>query len=76
MKRFLIIFALAMTSMVCNAQIRYMGTTNVTGGQWCKFSGALTAQKCMSMSSDPLEKQFMYKCRIVNPAVTTIYFDL
>ena len=30
----------------------------------------------MSMSSDPLEKQFMYKCRIVNPAVTTIYFDL
>ena len=140
MKRILIIFALAMISMVCNAQIRYMGTTNnrqstqtqqyqqsqqqyqqqyqepqaqnfsttayyqtgngyvklpirvtvqcgrviptmyyqqnVTGGQWCKFSGALTAQKCMSMSSDPLEKQFMYKCRIVNPAVTTIYFDL
>ena len=140
MKRILIIFALAMMSMVCNAQIRYMGTTNnrqltqtqqyqqsqqqyqqqyqepqaqnfsttayyqtgngyvklpirvtvqggrviptmyyqqnVTGGQWCKFSGALTAQKCMSMSSDPLEKQFMYKCRIVNPAVTTIYFDL
>lgn len=129
MKRFLIIFALAMMTMVCNAQIRYMGTTyngqsnqtqqyqqpqvqnysttayyqsgngyvklpirvtiqdgrviptmyyqqTVTGGQWCKFSGALTAQKCMSMSSDPLEKQFMYKCRIVNPAVTIIYFDL
>ena len=28
MKRILIIFALAMMSMVCNAQIRYMGTTN------------------------------------------------
>lgn len=132
MKRFLIIIALIMTSMVCNAQINYIPTdygthstqiqqyqqrqqpqaqtysttayyqTNngyvklpirvtvqgnkiiptmyyqqtVFGGQWCKFSGALTAQKCMSMSSDPLEKQFMYKCRIVNPAVTTIYFDL
>ena len=48
----------------------------VVGGQWCNFSRGLIAQKCMSMSSDPLERQFMYKCRIVNPAVTTIYFDL
>ena len=129
MKRFIIILALVMTSVVCNAQIRYLGTTNnrqstqtqqyqesqvqtysttayyqsgngyvklpirvkvqdgriipvmyyqqtVVGGQWCNFSRGLTAQKCMSMSSDPLERQFMYKCRIVNPAVTTIYFDL
>ena len=129
MKRFIIILALVMTSVVCNAQIRYLGTTNnrqstqtqqyqesqvqtysttayyksgngyvklpirvkvqdgriipvmyyqqtVVGGQWCNFSHGLTAQKCMSMSSDPLERQFMYKCRIVNPAVTTIYFDL
>ena len=129
MKRFIIILALVMTSVVCNAQIRYLGTTNnrqstqtqqyqesqvqtysttayyqsgngyvklpirvkvqdgriipvmyyqqtVVGGQWCNFSRGITAQKCMSMSSDPLERQFMYKCRIVNPAVTTIYFDL
>lgn len=129
MKRFIIILTLVMTSVVCNAQIRYLGTTNnrqstqtqqyqesqvqtysttayyqsgngyvklpirvkvqdgriipvmyyqqtVVGGQWCNFSRGLTAQKCMSMSSDPLERQFMYKCRIVNPAVTTIYFDL
>lgn len=129
MKRFIIILTLVLTSMVCNAQIRYLGTTNnrqstqtqqyqesqvqtysttayyqsgngyvklpirvkvqdgriipvmyyqqtVVGGQWCNFSRGLTAQKCMSMSSDPLERQFMYKCRIVNPAVTTIYFDL
>ena len=129
MKRFIIILTLVMTSVVCNAQIRYLGTTNnrqstqtqqyqesqvqtysttayyksgngyvklpirvkvqdgriipvmyyqqtVVGGQWCNFSHGLTAQKCMSMSSDPLERQFMYKCRIVNPAVTTIYFDL
>lgn len=41
-----------------------------------QFNGANAAQKCISMSSDPLEKQFMYKCRIVNPAVTSIYFDL
>ena len=118
-----------MTSVVCNAQIRYLGTTNnrqstqtqqyqesqvqtysttayyksgngyvklpirvkvqdgriipvmyyqqtVVGGQWCNFSRGLIAQKCMSMSSDPLERQFMYKCRIVNPAFTTIYFYL
>lgn len=129
MKRFIIILTLVMTSVVCNAQIRYLGTTNnrqstqtqqyqesqaqtysttayyqsgngyvklpirvkvqdgriipvmyyqqtVVGGQWCNFSRGLTAQKCMSMSSDPLERQFMYKCRIVNPVVTTIYFDL
>lgn len=129
MKRFIIILTLVMTSVVCNAQIRYLGTTNdkqstqtqqyqesqvqtysttayyqsgngyvklpirvkvqdgriipvmyyqqtVVGGQWCNFSRGLTAQKCMSMSKDPLESQFMYKCRIVNPAVTTIYFDL
>ena len=129
MKRFIIILTLVMTSVVCNAQIRYLGTTNnrqstqtqqyqesqvqtysttayyqsgngyvklpirvtvqdgriipvmyyqqtVVGGQWCNFSRGLTAQKCMSMSSDPLERQFMYKCRIVNPAATTIYFDL
>ena len=129
MKRFIIILTLVMTSVVCNAQIRYLGTTNnrqstqtqqyqesqvqtysttayyqsgngyvklpirvkvqdgriipvmyyqqtVVGGQWCNFSHGLSAQKCMSMSSDPLERQFMYKCRIVNPAVTTIYFDL
>ena len=129
MKRFIIILALVMTSVVCNAQIRYLGTTNnrqstqtqqyqesqvqtysttayyksgngyvklpirvtvqdgriipvmyyqqtVVGGQWCNFSRGLIAQKCMSMSSDPLERQFMYKCRIVYPAVTTIYFDL
>lgn len=129
MKRFIIILTLVMTSVVCNAQIRYLGTTNnrqstqtqqyqesqvqtysttayyqsgngyvklpirvkvqdgriipvmyyqqtVVGGQWCNFSHGLTAQKCMSMSNDPLESQFMYKCRIVNPAVTTIYFDL
>ena len=129
MKRFIIILALVMTSVVCNAQIRYLGTTNnrqstqtqqyqesqvqtysttayyqsgngyvklpirvkvqdgriipvmyyqqtVVGGQWCNFSRGLTAQKSMSMSNDPLESQFMYKCRIVNPAVTTIYFDL
>ena len=129
MKRFIIILALVMTSVVCNAQIRYLGTTNnrqstqtqqyqesqvqtysttayyksgngyvklpirvkvqdgriipvmyyqqtVVGGQWCNFSRGLIAQKCMSMSNDPLESQFMYKCRIVNPAVTTIYFDL
>ena len=129
MKRFIIILTLVMTSVVCNAQIRYLGTTNnrqstqtqqyqesqvqtysttayyksgngyvklpirvkvqdgriipvmyyqqtVVGGQWCNFSRGLIAQKCMSMSNDPLESQFMYKCRIVNPAVTTIYFDL
>lgn len=129
MKRFIIILTLVMTSVVCNAQIRYLGTTNnrqstqtqqyqesqvqtysttayyhsgngyvklpirvkvqdgriipvmyyqqtVVGGQWCNFSRGLIAQKCMSMSSDPLESQFMYKCRIVNPAVTTIYFEL
>lgn len=129
MKRFIIILTLVMTSVVCNAQIRYLGTTNnrqstqtqqyqesqvqtysttayyqsgngyvklpirvkvqdgriipvmyyqqtVVGGQWCNFSRGLAAQKCMSMSNDPLESQFMYKCRIVNPAVTTIYFDL
>lgn len=129
MKRFIIILTLVMTSVVCNAQIRYLGTTNnrqstqtqqyqesqvqtysttayyqsgngyvklpirvtvqdgriipvmyyqqtVVGGQWYNFSRGLTAQKCMSMSNDPLESQFMYKCRIVNPAVTTIYFDL
>ena len=129
MKRFIIILTLVMTSVVCNAQIRYLGTTNnrqstqtqqyqesqvqtysttayyqsgngyvklpirvkvqdgriipvmyyqqtVVGGQWCNFSRGLIAQKCMSMSSDPLERQLMYKCRIVNPAVTTIYFDL
>ena len=129
MKRFIIILTLVITSVVCNAQIRYLGTTNnrqstqtqqyqesqvqtysttayyqsgngyvklpirvkvqdgriipvmyyqqtVVGGQWCNFSRRLTAQKCMSMSNDPLESQFMYKCRIVNPAVTTIYFDL
>lgn len=129
MKRFIVILTLVMTSVVCNAQIRYLGTTNnrqstqtqqyqesqaqtysttayyqsgngyvklpirvkvqdgriipvmyyqqtVVGGQWCNFSRGLTAQKCMSMSNDPLESQFMYKCRIVNPAVTTIYFDL
>ena len=129
MKRFIIILTLVMTSVVCNAQIRYLGTTNnrqstqtqqyqesqvktysttayyqsgngyvklpirvkvqdgriipvmyyqqtVVGGQWCNFSRGLTAQKCMSMSNDPLESQFMYKCRIVNPAATTIYFDL
>ena len=129
MKRFIIILTLVMTSVVCNAQIRYLGTTNnrqstqtqqyqesqvqtysttayyqsgngyvklpisvkvqdgriipvkyyqqtVVGGQWCNFSRGLTAQKCMSMSNDPLESQFMYKCRIVNPAVTTMYFDL
>ena len=132
MKRFIIILTLVMTSVVCNAQIRYLGTTNnrqstqtqqyrqyqesqvqtysttayyqsgngyvklpirvkvqdgriipvmyyqqtVVGGQWCNFSRGLTAQKCMSMPNDPLESQFMYKCRIVNPAVTTIYFDL
>ena len=129
MKRFIIILTLVMTSVVCNAQIRYLGTTNnrqstqtqqyqesqvqtysttayyqsgngyvklpirvkvqdgriipvmyyqqtVVGGQWCNFSRGLTAQKSMSMSNDPLESQFMYKCRIVNPAVTTIYFDL
>lgn len=129
MKRFIIILTLVMTSVVCNAQIRYLGTTNnrqstqtqqyqesqvqtysttayyqsgngyvklpirvkvqdgriipvmyyqqtVVGGQWCNFSRGLTAQKCMSVSNDPLESQFMYKCRIVNPAVTTIYFDL
>ena len=129
MKRFIIILTLVMTSVVCNAQIRYLGTTNnrqstqtqqyqesqvqtysttayyqsgngyvklpirvkvqdgriipvmyyqqtVVGGKWCNFSRGLTAQKCMSMSNDPLESQFMYKCRIVNPAVTTIYFDL
>ena len=129
MKRFIIILTLVMTSVVCNAQIRYLGTTNnrqstqtqqyqesqvqtysttayyqsgngyvklpirvkvqdgriipvmyyqqtVVGGQWCNFSRGLTAQKCRSMSNDPLESQFMYKCRIVNPAVTTIYFDL
>lgn len=129
MKRFIIILTLVMTSVVCNAQIRYLGTTNnrqstqtqqyqesqvqtysttayyqsgngyvklpirvkvqdgriipvmyyqqtVVGGQWCNFSRGLTAQKCISMSNDPLESQFMYKCRIVNPAVTTIYFDL
>ena len=129
MKRFIIILTLVMTSVVCNAQIRYLGTTNnrqstqtqqyqesqvqtysttayyqsgngyvklpirvkvqdgriipvmyyqqtVVGGQWCNFSRGLTAQKCMSMSNDPLESQFMYKCIIVNPAVTTIYFDL
>lgn len=129
MKRFIIILTLVMTSVVCNAQIRYLGTTNnrqstqtqqyqesqvqtysttayyqsgngyvklpirvkvqdgriipvmyyqqtVVGGQWCNFSRGLTAQKCMSMSNNPLESQFMYKCRIVNPAVTTIYFDL
>ena len=132
MKRIIIILALVLTSMVCNAQIRYLGTTNnsqtnqtqqyrqyqesqvqtysttayyqsgngyvklpirvkvqdgriipvmyyqqtVVGGQWCNFSRGLIAQKCMSMSNDPLESQFMYKCRIVNPAVTTIYFDL
>ena len=129
MKRFIIILTLVMTSVVCNAQIRYLGTTNnrqstqtqqyqesqvqtysttayyqsdngyvklpirvkvqdgriipvmyyqqtVVGGQWCNFSRGLTAQKCMSMSNDPLESQFMYKCRIVNPEVTTIYFDL
>ena len=129
MKRFIIILTLVMTSVVCNAQIRYLGTTNknqpnhsqqyqeqqaptysttayyqsgdryvklpirvkvqdgriipvmyyqqtVVGGQWCNFSRGLIAQKCMSMSSDPLERQFMYKCRIVNPEVTTIYFDL
>ena len=129
MKRFIIILTLVMTSVVCNAQIRYLGTTNnrqstqtqqyqesqvqtysttayyqsgngyvklpirvkvqdgriipvmyyqqtVVGGQWCNFSRGLTAQKCMSMSNDPLESQFMYKCRIVNPEVTSIYFDL
>lgn len=129
MKRFIIILTLVMTSVVCNAQIRYLGTTNnrqstqtqqyqesqvqtysttayyqsgngyvklpirvkvqdgriipvmyyqqtVVGGQWCNFSRGITAQKCMSMSNDPLESQFMYKCRIVNPAVTTIFFDL
>ena len=129
MKRFIIILTLVMTSVVCNAQIRYLGTTNnrqstqtqqyqesqvqtysttayyqsgngyvklpirvkvqdgriipvkyyqqtVVGGQWCNFRRGLTAQKCMSMSNNPLESQFMYKCRIVNPAVTTIYFDL
>ena len=129
MKRFIIILTLVMTSVVCNAQIRYLGTTNnrqstqtqqyqesqvqtysttayyqsgngyvklpirvkvqdgriilvmyyqqtVVGGQWCNFSRGLPAQKCMSMSNNPLESQFMYKCRIVNPAVTTIYFDL
>ena len=129
MKRFIIILTLVMTSVMCNAQIRYLGTTNnrqstqtqqyqesqvqtysttayyksgngyvklpirvkvqdgriipvmyyqqtVVGGQWCNFSLGLTAQKCMSMSNNPLESQFMYKCRIVNPAVTTIYFDL
>ena len=129
MKRFIIILTLVMTSVVCNAQIRYLGTTNnrqstqtqqyqesqvqtysttayyqsgngyvklpirvkvqdgriipvmyyqqtVVGGQWGNFSRGLTAQKCMSMSNNPLESQFMYKCRIVNPAVTTIYFDL
>ena len=129
MTRFIIILTLVMTSVVCNAQIRYLGTTNnrqstqtqqyqesqvqtysttayyqsgngyvklpirvkvqdgriipvmyyqqtVVGGQWCNFSRGLIAQKCMSMSNDPLESQFMYKCRIVNPAVTTIYFDL
>ena len=129
MKRFIIILTLVMTSVVCNAQIRYLGTTNnrqstqtqqyqesqvqtysttayyqsgngyvklpirvkvqdgriipvmyyqqtVVGGQWCNFSRGLIAQKCMSMSNDPLESQFMYKCRIVNPAVTTMYFDL
>ena len=129
MKRFIVILTLVMTSVVCNAQIRYLGTTNnrqstqtqqyqesqvqtysttayyqsgngyvklpirvkvqdgriipvmyyqqtVVGGQWCNFSRGLTAQKCMSMSNDPLESQFMYKCRIMNPEVTTIYFDL
>ena len=129
MKRFIIILTLVMTSVVCNAQIRYLGTTNnrqstqtqqyqesqvqtysttayyqsgngyvklpirvkvqdgriipamyygqtVVGDQWCNFSRGLVAQKCTRMSNDPLESQFMYKCRIVNPAVTTIYFDL
>ena len=129
MKRFIIILTLVMTSVVCNAQIRYLGTTNnrqstqtqqyqesqvqtysttayyqsgngyvklpirvkvqdgriipvmyyqqtVVGGQWCNFSRGLTAQKCMSMSNNPLESQFMYKCRIMNPEVTTIYYDL
>ena len=129
MKRFIIILTLVMTSVVCNAQIRYLGTTNnrqstqtqqyqesqvqtysttayyqsgngyvklpirvkvqdgriipvmyyqqtVVGGQWCNFSRGLTAQKCMSMSNAPLESQFMYKCRIANPAVTTMYFVL
>ena len=28
MKRFIIILTLVMTSVVCNAQIRYLGTTN------------------------------------------------
>ena len=49
----------------------------MVGGQWCNFSSGLIAQKCcISMFSDLLESQFMYKCSIVNPEVTTIYFDL
>ena len=130
MKRVIIILTLVMTSVVCNAQSHYLGTTNnrqstqtqqyqesqvqtysttayyqsgngyvklpirvkvqdgriipvmyyqqtVVGGQWCNFSSVLIAQKCcISMFSDPLESQFMYKCSIVNPVVTTIYFDL
>lgn len=121
-----------MISMVCNAQIRYLGTTNnrqstetqqyqqyqepqqqvisttayyqsgngyvklpirvtiqgnkimptmyyqqnVVGGQWYQFTMGTTAQVCRSMSNNPLESQFMYKCSVVRPAVTTIYFDL
>ncbi len=56
--------------------IKQMYIQTVVGGSWKTVNNSVKAQKCMSMSSDPLEKQFMYKCRIVSPAVTTIYFDL
>lgn len=57
-------------------RIKQVYQQNVTGGQWQNINSTSYAEKCRSMSYDDLESQFMYKCRIVSPTVTTVYFDL
>ena len=57
-------------------RIKQVYQQNVTGGQWQNVNSTSYAEKCRSMSYDDLESQFMYKCRIVSPTVTTVYFNL
>lgn len=43
-------------------RIKQVYQQNVTGGQWQNVNSTSYTEKCISMSFDNLESQFMYKC--------------
>ena len=57
MKRIIIILALVLTSMVCNAQIRYLGTTNNRQTNRLSSTGSIKSRRCKHIQRPPITSQ-------------------